>query len=167
MRNEKTVWPEVPTGFDIDGPVNTRRYLDNQSRVVTNVGGFEIEVRKEILADQVKGGKRLAIDKNEVVECRICKNVFEEEQATVMHLQVRHGISVSGDVSRDITAFLTTGYITIKGRSSVLSYSGEVTTASDNDAQSLGVIFDYESLLNDEELQILKELDTKSIGKSP
>jgi len=152
LRNEKSVWPKVPTGFDIDGPGNTRRCPDALSMVVTIVDGFEIEIEKEIVADQVQAGKRFTVDENEVIECRICKRVFEEGQATVMHFQVRHGISVSGDITSDITAFLTTGYITIKGRSSVLSYSGEVTTDSDHNARSRsqGVILDYESLLNDE-----------------
>jgi len=150
LRYEKSVLPEVPTRFDIDGPGNT------VSTVVAIVDGFEIEFEKEIVADQAQVEKRFAINENEVVECRICKHVFEEEQATVMHIHERHGISVSGDVTRDIIAFLTAGYITIKGRSSVSYYSGAATTHSINDAHSSGVIFDYESRLNDEELQLLK-----------
>jgi len=159
LRNEKCMWPEDLAGLDIEGPGSSKRCLNGRSTVVAIVDGFEIEHEKEIELDQVQVEKRFAIDRNEVVECRICKRVFEDEQASVMHLQ-SHGISVSGDVNSLIKAFLTNGYITLIQRSSVISYTSEVT--SDSDPLSKGVIFDNESFLDEEELQLLKELNAKA-----
>jgi len=167
LRNEKCMWPEDLAGFDIDGPGSFKRCQDGRSTVVAIVDGFEIEHEKEIETDQVQVEKRFAIDKNEVVECRICKRVFEDEQASVMHLQESHGISVSGDVNSLLEAFLTTGYMTLKQRSSVISYSSEVTADSDPlllDEEELQLLTADSDplLLDEEELQLLKELNAKA-----
>ena len=44
--------------------------------------------------------------------------MLEEEQAAVIHIQLHHGMNVSGDVDHDSSVLLRNGYIGIKKRES-------------------------------------------------
>ena len=155
-------WPENPAGFDPNGGVcgNNKRSPGGEVES-TIVEGFQIEFEKDMEIEEERVVKGSCIN-NEVLECQICQKVLEEEQSAVIHIQLHHGMNVSGDVDRDSSVLLRTGYIAMKKRKvSVESSAGKTSSREDNDhCDELGHSF-KSVIFTNEKQELYGELDGK------
>jgi len=156
-------WPENPVGFDPNGGVcGTKQRSPGGLVNSTIVEGFQIEFEKDIEIQEETVVKGCCINADEVLECQVCQKVLEEEQSAVIHIQLHHAMNVSGDVDRDISVLLRTGYIALKKRkASVEPRDGQTSSREVNGhCQQLG--HSYESFIfADEKQELYDELDGK------
>jgi len=159
-------WPENPVGFDPNGGVcGTKQRSPGGLVNSTIVEGFQIEFEKDIEIEEETVAKGCCINADEVLECQVCQKVLEEKQSAVIHIQLHHAMNVSGDVDRDISVLLRTGYIALKKRkASVEPRDGQTSSREVNGhCQQLG--HSYESFIfADEKQELYDELDGKEEG---
>ena len=114
-------WPETPEGLDLNGGVCG---INNRSPScqfnITTVDGFLIELEKDVELKEETIGIGSIRDADELFECQICHKVLGEEQAAVIHIQLHHGMNVSGDVDHDSSVLLRTGYVALKKREALV-----------------------------------------------
>merc|ERR1712025_903655 len=94
---------------------------------IKTVDGFCIEFERDVEFEEetIKIGS--VRDADELIECQICHKALEEEQAAVIHIQLHHGMNVSGDVDHDSSVFLRTGYIALKKRETLIKSTDTIT----------------------------------------